>query len=57
MNLYINCHSFCITIHQRGQTALIEACNYERLEVVTVLVRAGAMADIQDEVQVILLIK
>ena len=57
MNLYINCHSFCITIHQRGQTALIEACYYERLEVVTVLVRAGAKTDIQDEVQVVLLIK
>ena len=57
MNLYINCHSFYMTIHQRGQTALIEACYYEKLEIVTVLVRAGAKIDIQDEVQVILLIK
>ena len=59
MNLYINCHSYCMTIHQRGQSALIEALryNYERLEIVTVLVRAGAKTDIQDEVQVVLLIK
>ena len=35
---------------QGGQTALIEACYYEKLEVTTVLVRARAKADIQDEV-------
>ena len=48
-----------MTILQRGQTALIEACcyYYERLEIVTVLVRAGAKMDIQDKVQVVLLIK
>ena len=59
MNLYINCHSFYMTIHQRGQTALIEALSYncERLEIVTMLVRAGAKIDIQYEVQVELLIK
>ena len=59
MNLYINCYSFCMTIHQRGQTALIEVLhyNYERLEIVSVLVRAGAKTDIRDEVQMVLLIK
>ena len=48
-----------MTIHQKGQTALIEVVryNYERLEIVTVLVRAGAKTNIQDEVQVVLLIK
>ena len=48
-----------ISIHQRGQTALTEACNYysEKHEVVTVLVRAGAKTDIQDMVQVVLLLK
>ena len=59
MNLYINCHSFYMTIHQRGKTALIQVLHYkyDRLEIVTVLVRAGAKTDIQDEVQVVLLIK
>ena len=53
------CVYVCVTIHQRGQTVLIEALryNYERLEIVTVLVRAGAKMDIQDEVQVVLFIK
>ena len=36
---------------QIGQTALIKSCMYGRSEIVSVLLRAGARTDIEDEVQ------
>ena len=37
-------------LFQDGETALMNGCDYKHLEVVSVLLRAGAKTDFQDKV-------